>query len=424
MKFINLKTFALSFILILYSAFFLLAIPKVPFHPDETTQIYMGNDINLLLEDHKNLLYDPQDHTSEQHYRLIDAPLTRTIIGLTYLFSNPQNELKDWNWSLSWIENLNNKALPGENVLSLARFSLAVFVIPGLVLSFLCLQKFTNWKVSLLTISMFGLNAVFLLHTRRAMAEGIHFFLVSLACFLLIHKPENALLIGIAVGLSFQAKQNSLPLIFVPITIWVISSIRNRAFLILLRRTLIYFAVVLAIHYLLNPVCWADPFHVMITQFSERYLFSQMQSEFYHSLDSSIALAGLAPSFIAWLGNTFFAQPAFLDVGNYASELSPLIITYNSNLLNHLFSGWWNGVILLFLSLAGFLITLLKIRKSGLTTSEPFVTLILISIFQTAFTLFVLPLAFQRYYLINTFLAYIWAGICIFQMFQFPSKKN
>ena len=113
-----------------------------------------------------------------------------------------------------------------------------------------------------------------------------------------------------------------------------------------------------------NPVAWKDPFSVIALQIQNRVEFSRAQAADYLALSSPLAANTFRARLISWLANTFFAQPAFFDVGNYVTSLLPQIKMYQSNFLNGLFSGWINGVILLFLSLFGFFGSLRRLHIS------------------------------------------------------------
>ena len=273
----------------------------------------------------------------EQRYRLIDAPLPRTIIGISRgIFHLPPLK-SDWNWSLSWEENKTNGALPTNYLLLISRLGLAVFVPLGLVFFYLTLKGVVNWPISLLVSVVLGMNAIFLVHTRRAMAEGLSFCTLFRSLFILIiRKPEKAFFIGILAGLAFQAKQTTLPILFVPVIIWIINGIKCNQKLLILWKILVFCGAIFITYYVLNPVAWKDPFHVAVLQIQHRLAFSQAQAAEYQAISSSLAVTTFPSKLAAWLANTFFATPAFYDIGNYSKELAQAILIYGSNILHRL----------------------------------------------------------------------------------------
>ena len=352
----------------------------------------------------------------EQRYRLIDAPLPRTIIGISRgIFHLPPLK-SDWNWSLSWEENKTNGALPTNYLLLVSRLGLAVFVPLGLVFFYLTLKGVVNWPISLLVTVVLGMNAIFLVHTRRAMAEGLSFCTYFAFIFLIIRKPEKAFLIGILAGLAFQAKQTTLPILFVPVIIWIINGIKCNQKLLILWKILVFCGAIFITYYVLNPVAWKDPFHVAVLQIQHRLAFSQAQAAEYQAISSSLAVTTFPSKLAAWLANTFFATPAFYDIGNYSKELAQAILIYGSNILHRLFSGWYYGLLTLIIGLFGFILSLRKIKSLYNSTNNTFLVLLIISILQTAFSIFMLPITFQRYYLLNIAISMVWVGIGVYYL--------
>jgi hypothetical protein len=347
----------------------------------------------------------------EQRYRLIDAPLPRTLIGISRGIFVLLPLKSDWNWSLSWEENKANGAVPTNYLLLVSRLGLAVFAPLGLVFFYLTLKCVVNWPISLLVSVVLGMNAIFLVHTRRAMAEGLSFCFYFALIFLIIRKPEKAFLIGILAGLAFQAKQTTLPILFVPVIIWIINGIKCNEKLLIPWKIFIFCGAILITYYILNPVAWKDPFHVAILQIQHRFAFSQAQAAEYQAISSSLAVTTFPSRLAAWLANTYFATPAFYDIGNYSKDLAQAILFYGSNILHRLFSGWYFGLLTLFTGLFGLILSLRNIKSIYNSTNNTFLVLLIISILQTAFSVFMLPITFQRYYLLNLALSMIWVSI-------------
>lgn len=399
---------------LLYLIFFFSTIQNVPFHPDEATQIYMSHDVDLLLTTPSRLLYHPEVSLSaEQRYHLIDAPLPRTIIGISRNIFQMEPLASDWNWSLGWEENKTIGAFPSNTILLIARISLGLFVPIGLIFFYLTLKSMLPWSISLMASLFLGFNAIFLLHTRRAMSEGISFSLYFITLFLLFKYPRNAVVLGIFSGLTLVTKQTVIPILLLPVVYWIIDSLVKRKFVSLLKNIIIYFALILLIYYLFNPIVWRDPIHVVALQIQTRLDFSQSQAAEYLAVSSPLAANTFLGSLISWLANTYFAKPAFFDVGNYSANLLTGIKIYQSNALNNLFSGWISGGFLLFCSLFGFIASFRNKLLISIKEIQPYHLYLILSILQTGFVLFFLPITFQRYYLLNLSLAVIWAAIGI-----------
>ncbi len=228
---------------------------------------------------------------------------------------------------------------------------------------------------------------------------------------MIIRKPEKVFLIGILAGLALQAKQTTLPILFVPVIIWIIYGIKCNQKLLILWKILVFCGAMFITYYVLNPVAWKDPFHVAVLQIQHRLAFSQAQAAEYQAISSSLAVTTFPSKLAAWLANTFFATPAFFDIGNYSKELAQAIMIYGSNILHQLFSGWYFGLITLFIGLFGFILSLRKIKSLNNSTNNTFLVLLIISILQTAFSIFMLPITFQRYYLLNIAISLVWVGI-------------
>ncbi len=86
-----------------------------------------------------------------------------------------------------------------------------LFVPIGLIFFYLTLKSMLPGRFSLMASLFLGLNAIFLLHTRRAMAEGISFCLYFLILFLLFKYPRNAVVDRYLLWSSLSHQTNSIP---------------------------------------------------------------------------------------------------------------------------------------------------------------------------------------------------------------------
>jgi hypothetical protein len=190
----------------------------------------------------------------------------------------------------------------------------------------------------------------------------------------------------------------------------------------ILWKILVFCGAIFITYYVLNPVAWKDPFHVAVLQIQHRLAFSQAQAAEYQAISSSLAVTTFPSRFAAWLANTFFSTPAYYDIGNYSKELAQAIVLYGSNILNRLFSGWYFGLMTLFVGLFGFLLTIRKIKPVIISMNMSYIVLLTISIMQTIFSIFMLPITFQRYFLLNLAISMVWVGIGVYYLSTIISK--
>ncbi len=388
---------------LLYLGFFFGGLASVPFHPDETTQIFMSSDFRVMLSQPASLFYTSEKpDTLRQQYRLADSPLTRTVVGKGLTLTRQTRLEKDWDWSATWDQNIKSGAYPPPTILVIARLFVSLLFPVGLFAFFFTLRSFTGRWLSLIGVVLLAMNSLLLLHMRRAMAESLF---ISLFLLLLwrLSKPfsiRNTLWVSIFLGLLLQAKQLGLPILVMSILILSWLGIRKTGWKSLLPAVLIPVGSVLILTYLLNPVMWQDPIRVAPLMLAQRQLVSQNQLDAFSAINGNLALNTPVSRILAVLAQTYFAPPAFFDVGNYSIALKSMIGTYSSTGLNLFFSGWIWGSILLILTIAGFILygmTLLRHQRE----IPPIVPIVLlIGLAQFVVYAYYLTIGFQRYYLV------------------------
>ena len=87
------------FILVLFllTIFLIQGIDTIPFHPDESTYLYMSGDLDIYLDNPLNLAFNNQNHNDpRQRYRLIDPPMSRYVLGLGRVLTRTPPILNDW----------------------------------------------------------------------------------------------------------------------------------------------------------------------------------------------------------------------------------------------------------------------------------------------------------------------------------------
>jgi hypothetical protein len=175
-------------LLTLLSFYYFWGIKFVPFHPDESTYIYMSSDFDALFIDVSSLFWQAdREDDARQNYRELDAPITRYLIGLGRTLIGHQALSVDWDWGKSWDENILAGAYPDSDLLRVSRLSIALFLPLTLTLMYSIGKHIQGRSLGLLSALLLGTNAVVLLHGRRAMTEGPLLLGVTLAAWSFLH---------------------------------------------------------------------------------------------------------------------------------------------------------------------------------------------------------------------------------------------
>lgn len=177
----TLRAIALPIAIVIGLAYFYsLDLGGVPYHPDETSQLVMSRDIARNWFD---LAWRPgQPVTPEIRLRLLDAPLTRYVLGLSWLAQGYRFDdvvATDWQWGATWEANA--AAVPSTGLLTAARIGPALLTALTAGLLYRLGSRLGGWPTGLLAALAFGLNPLVLLHGRRAMAEPALMFATTAA---------------------------------------------------------------------------------------------------------------------------------------------------------------------------------------------------------------------------------------------------
>lgn len=387
---------------IIYVIFFISGIKQVPFHPDESTQIWMSSEVLSKEFPVSDQFFStkPEDIT-RQHYRLIDAPLTRIVIGLANRITRQSPLPADWNWSADWQQNVNAGALPSPQQLFISRIAVSIWVPIGLVLFYLTLRRYSSITFSIMGVLLLAFHAGLLLHSRRAMAEPLllALYLFIIWRFLKPYSNTNLILISIGLGLLLQTKQTSAPMLLSTVVFLIFSGWQTSRWKGVFKSILIPLGIIAFLFFALNPIMWKDPFHVIGLMLKERILFSQTQYAQLLETGSGLAFPTIPDRLIGTLAQVYFAPPAFFDVGNYARQMETSINVYQSNTIHTLFSGWLWGGWIFFASSAALILSTYQIIVRKISWNSPQWKIIIISSIHLIFYVAFLNIGFQRYYL-------------------------
>jgi 4-amino-4-deoxy-L-arabinose transferase-like glycosyltransferase len=404
---------AFLILLALLTAFYVRGLPVVPFHPDESTQLYMSADFEQLLTNPLELAFNPnvQDNM-EQHYRLIDAPLTRYLLGFGRAIGGLQPLTADWDWSKTWDENMQAGALPGEELLYAGRLAITLLLPLGLVFLYLTGRQVGDGITGLSAGFFLGLNALVLLHGRRAMAEGLLIFGVAFLLWSLFQSDKRPWLTGLAMAIAFNAKQSTLALL--PVGLIAHPWLSGQASIDFKRigaNIAQYLGVFILLTFALNPVFWNSPVQTIQIAIHERQDLLERQVADIQRLAPEKVLDSPGERLVAILANLYATPPMFYEVGNYIEETQSAEVEYLKNPGHDLFRGLAGGGIMLFITLFGVATSLFKLRSPNGNKRRAITLLSLASAAQFSALLLAVPLPWQRYIIpLVPFMA-LWAGI-------------
>lgn len=374
---------------------YFMGIGDVPFHPDESTQIYTSNDVSEWFANPFSLAYENMASVdTRMRYRLIDSPVTRTLIGLGLRFGREAPTQVDWNWSGNWKSNERAGAVPSPWVLLIARLSISILFPLSCLFIFLAGRKMGGNFVGIVTVLLFASNALILLHTRRAMAEGALVCFICATIWFLMQSDIEPWITVIFIGLAINTKQISISLV----PLWILLMVTKPGFENRWKKRIIsstiFLLILLVISICLNPVFWNSPIQAMQAGWHYREKLSTRMIQTYKSDNTPVESAAMI------IRQTFIEPPAIMDVGNYRMELQDQITGYFRNPMNSVFRGMLWGLTFLALTLFGWGIMIYGILRKNNPHNKPYFIVLSMSLVFLLPLYFFTPAFFQRYFVI------------------------
>ncbi len=403
----------LAALLILYSVYVFLGVKSVPFHPDESSLLYQSRDLEKAISEPGSLVWsETPENAYDQTYRLLNAPLAKYVIGLGRLGAgyDAESVSVDWDWGASWEENARQGALPSDRLLLGSRFAVALFLPMSVVTIYLAAHSIGGVKTGLVAALLLALNALVLLHTRRAMAEGVLLFGVCLAILGVLYADRFPWLDGLGLGLAVSAKYSALALLPAGLIAVLWDSELDRREI--LKKLGIFVLTLSLVVILLHPLLWRSPVRAAREMIQARadFLSSQVITLQAHNPEQLLDSPGKRLGVM--LFTVFLGAPQFEEVGNYSSNLADKIDAYLKTFGNNLLRGPLWGGLLLFFTILG---VLGGVRKAGASDSgrrrRGTILLLLMSVCQAGALLVLNPLPYQRYYLPLIPFVCLWAAI-------------
>lgn len=382
-------TLTILFGLILWNYF--TGISPVPFHPDESTQIYMSADEAASPD---VLAFIPGQDTGDRwRYRLIDSPLSRTLIGWVLNVNNLPPNRVDWNWSADWATNRAAGALPSMETLITARWSVAWLFPATCLFLYLLAKKLGGKFTGIIAVVMFSTNALVLMHTRRAMAESALLCAFTALAWLMVDFKNKPWFMALAAGLAVNTKQTAFPL----------AGLAGLETLLLpggtpFRKRLLNIGIlaagILVVSWALNPAYWQYPLNAVTEGLRQRQDLTDRMRADYHTpanpLEQAVILAA----------QVFIQPPAAYDVWNYEEATRPTVEAYFAQPQNNLFRGIAGGAVMLILTITGWFILWKKSKRDGETSLLAFWIFTGIILICLIMLIFFTAAPFQRYYII------------------------
>jgi len=411
-------------LLALLAAFALWGVDRIPFHPDESTYLYMSSDFNHLLSDPLSLAWTPvQTMDDRAHLRLVDAPLTRYLLGLGRSLAGLPALPADWDWSKTWQQNQAAGALPDPRLLLVGRFTMTMLFPFSLLLIYRIGWRLHGVYTGLLAALLLGLNALVLLHDRRAMAEAPLTFGVLLALWTFLAGKKHPWLVGLGLAIAFNAKYTGLFLLPVGLLAVLLPAFELpdtdhlpvqplswQRLVIDWGQLLVVFGLVTC---LLNPFMWRQPLQAVQAAILERQELQSKQQADLKRLTPDVVLDSPSQRLAALLANLYFTPPAFAEAGNYSWQTGPAEQAYLAIPGHNLLRGLWGGSLLFALSLIGVALACLRLPRAS-PARQQVLGLLLLSTLALALGIFWLaPLPWQRYVIPLAPLSCLWSAYAV-----------
>jgi hypothetical protein len=255
-------------------------------------------------------------------------------------------------------------------------------------------------------------NALVLLHTRRAMAEGGLLFTLTLTMWVLVKAEKRPWLAAIPAALAFCAKQTLATLAPVGLlaVLWLPGGNTQEQtqprYLRLVRQSLLYGMMFIAMIYLLNPFLWAEPIPAIQAAMQSRQALASAQSG--DRPEQTLNTPGRR--IIGLVGSVYLTSPMLAETSNYLETTRTAETDYLANPLHALFRSIPAGGLLLILGVFGFILCGRRMVGSGDPARRGLGLLLSATLLQTLALLALVPLPWQRYYLPVVPYACLWTA--------------
>ena len=397
-------------------------LPAVPFHPDESTYLYMAQDARQLFREPLGLSFH-DDGSIGEHYRLVNAPLTRYLVAIGLALHRQPALAHDWNWSVSWEANVQAGSVPTAGQLTAARQVTTLCVaLAGLLLALTAYRLSRWWALAFLVLGGFLLNPLVLLHGRRAMMEAPMLLGIAWVLWELSAERISPWRLGLALSWAVWAKYWAIALL--PVALWGVWRYAGCEHNRCRWRRMAVVVVWLAVSgFALQPVLWLAPWKAAQAMFARRFAVTATQQAAFRAVLPAYVPVNPWQRFALILGHLYIAPLAYLDLGKYAPALESAIAAYDA----HVWAHWGRSlataavqIVLLFVGFGSMVWQALRQPQA-----QGVRLFMLAAAFQWGLLLLSLPLAFQRYALAALPFSLMWEAWGVWQLWRWlPRRKS
>lgn len=379
-------------LIIVLAVFYAWTMMDIPFHPDESTHLYMSKDLSSYFQNPLELAWEGDlPLGDEERIRAIDAPLAKYLIGAVRgIFSVPALEA-DWDWRLGWEENRAAGAIPSSEQLLFARAALTAVLPFCLWFFYRTLSKILPGSGALAGTLLLGLHPLLLLHGRRSMSEALLLLGICFFLWAATRDKRDPWLIGLSLGLAIGAKHSAIALlpagILSVILIPDLAQHLKKAAGGLTKLFLVLFLTIL----LLNPFYWKRPLSGMQAGLKARFELAAEQQEDYLGPNAGV-LKSTLPGLIL---NIFYLDVQTEEAGNYLEYTSEAKLDYLANPLHTWGRDKMSSALLFTFSLAGIGLAIRSYPNRSPQEKERIMILALATLGMSIFSALLLP--WQRY---------------------------
>jgi hypothetical protein len=400
--------------------FSLYDLSRVPFHPDQSSWIFMSHDFDRALDDFGRLRWRRgASVTGAARLRLLDAPMPKYVIGFGRALRGYRNVPSfDWDWTESWEQNVGEGALPDGRLLLTARIAAATMFALSIGVFVLVAVDVAGFLTTAIATVLLVFHPFEQLHLRRAMAESTLqlftlIFIVSVLYAVasarravsLKRQCFAALAVGVTLGVAVASKHSGAALAPVAVAGAICAGwdsarlLRERVFAATVLSG-VAAASALVTFVALNPVLYDQPLRAGYNMVTGRRTMAANQATYTETVKPEMVLQGVYSRLRAAYREVFWDSPAFSEFAEYDDKIASDTERYNQRwTVTVMTNGYWKLSLLLF-AVVGLLRSVYAVARDRLgSNTRPLQILLVWIAANLVFIASLVPLDWQRYFL-------------------------